>query len=770
MRRAIRIGRVRNGAALLVALAAAGTVVTTSSLAGQAGSPAAVQEVVPERLKQIFDSRDFTIRSFGPARWLDAGDAYTTLEPSGSTEGARDIVRYDTASGRREVLVDAARLVPAGATSALDIADYAWSSDRRRLLIFTNTRRVWRQNTRGDYWVLDVEADGGLRQLGGHADEATLMFAKLSPDATRAAYVRAHDLFVEDIATGTITRLTHDGSDTRINGTSDWVYEEEFGVRDGFRWSPDGRRLAFWSFDASGIEPFSLIDNTGALYPTITQIPYPKAGTINSAVRIGVVEAAGGETRWMRVPGDPRDTYIARMDWAADSDSLVLQHLNRLQNENEVLLADATSGAVRRVHRDESTSWVDVVDDLAWLDGGREFLWVSEKDGWRHAYGVDRNGGGDRLITRFDADITEVVGTDAAERWLYVIASPDDATQRYLYRAPLDGSEAPERLTPSDQPGTHSYRLSPDGRWAFHTYSRFEMPPRIELVRLPEHHAVRVLEDNAALASTVASWLSPPAEFFKVAVDAGIVLDGWMIKPRDFDPARRYPLLMYVYGEPAGQTVVDQWGGANLLYHRVLADAGFIVASVDNRGTPAPRGAAWRKVVYGAIGDLSSKEQAAAVRALVARHSFIDADRVAIWGWSGGGSTTLNCLFRFPDVFKLGIAVAPVPDQALYDTIYQERYMGLPADNADGYALGSPITFADGLAGRLLLIHGTGDDNVHYQGTERLVNALVAANKPFQMMVYPNRTHSISEGPGTSRHLYELLTRYLTEHLPPKRP
>lgn len=735
---------------------------TAATLSGQVAAPPAVESELDERLEAIFGSREFETRSFGPARWLGRDGAYTTLEPSSSTDGARDIVRYAAASGRREVLVDADRLVPDGQTAALTIADYAWSDDRSRLLIFTNTRRVWRRNTRGDYWVLDLDGGDGLRKIGNDAAASTLMFAKFSPDATRVAYVRAHDLYVEDLETGSTTRLTDTGSATIINGTSDWVYEEEFGVRDGFRWSPDGRRIAFWNFDASGIETFSLINNTDTLYPETTEIPYPKVGTTNSAVRIGVVTAGGGEPTWMRVPGDSRDQYIARMEWAADSDTLVLQHLNRLQNRNDVLLADVATGDVRRVHRDQSDTWVDVVDDLTWLDAGREFLWPSEKSGWRHVYRVTRDGGGERRITNIDADVTQVVGTGDGE-WLYFMASPENATQRYLYRTALDGSGSPVRVTPDDQPGTHSYRLSPDGQWAFHTYSRFEMPPRIELIRVPEHRAVRVLEDNAELASTVASWLTPAAEFFQVEVDDGIVLDGWMIRPRDFDPARRYPLVMFVYGEPAGQTVLDRWGGSQLLYHRALADAGFIVASVDNRGTPAPRGTAWRKVVYGAIGVLSSKEQAAAVRALVDRHPFIDGDRVAVWGWSGGGSSTLNCMFRFPDVFKVGIAVAPVPDQRLYDTIYQERYMGLPTDNAEGYRLGSPITFADGLQGQLLLIHGTGDDNVHYQGTERLVNRLVELGKPFDLMVYPNRTHAIREGAGTTLHLYKRMARYLLE-------
>jgi dipeptidyl-peptidase-4 len=285
----------------------------------------------------------------------------------------------------------------------------------------------------------------------------------------------------------------------------------------------------------------------------------------------------------------------------------------------------------------------------------------------------------------------------------------------------------------------------------------------VDLVRLPEHETVRVLEDNAALASKLSDIVQPPVEFFQTEVEPGLWLDSWMLKPRDFEPSQSYPLLVFVYGEPAGTTVVDRWGGERMLFHRALADEGFVVVSFDNRGTPAPKGAAWRKVVYGTVGEHSSRDQAAAVRAFRGEHSFVDPERVAVWGWSGGGSNTLNCMFRYPEVFKVGVSVAPVPDQRLYDTIYQERYMGLPDDNARGYEIGSPIHFAAGLEGRLLLVHGTADDNVHYQGTERLVNRLIELGKPFDMMVYPNRTHAIKEGDGTRFHVYSLIARYLTE-------
>jgi dipeptidyl-peptidase-4 len=442
----------------------------------------------------------------------------------------------------------------------------------------------------------------------------------------------------------------------------------------------------------------------------------------------------------------------------------MVQRLNRLQNTNDVLFADARTGDVRAAYRDQSTTWLDVVDDAEWLSEA-EFLWVSEKDGWRHAFGIRRDGTGERLITRFDGDIIGVAAVDAAGGWLYFTASPEAATERYLYRARLDGSGGVERITPASQPGTHSYNISPDRRWAFHTYSRFDMPPRVELISLPDHRAARTLVDNAALETRVAPLVEPPVEFFEIDIGGGVALDGWLLRPAQLEPGRKYPLVMFVYGEVAAQTVVDAWGGNRALFHRALAREGYIVASVDNRGTPAPKGAAWRKVVYGTIGDLSSKEQAAAVGAIAAKYTFIDLQRVGIYGHSGGGSNTLNAMFRFPDVYKVGVAGAPVPDQKLYDTIYQERYMGLPDENAEGYRVGSAINFAEGLTGKLLIIHGSGDDNVHYQGTERLVNRLVVLGKPFDLMVYPNRSHAISEGRGTSLHFFSLIARYLREHL-----
>jgi dipeptidyl-peptidase-4 len=599
------------------------------------------------------------------------------------------------------------------------------------------------------------------------------MFAKFSPDGSRVGFVRENNIYVENLKSGSVHAITRDGSSTIINGTSDWVYEEELSVRDCFRWSPDSKEIAYWQFDSSRVQQFTLLNDTDTLYPKAKLIPYPKVGTANSAVRIGVVSANGGKTRWMDVPGDPSEHYLFRMDWTGRENELAIGQLNRLQNQLVIYLADARSGKTKPLFRDEDRAWVDVPriggardEKFQWLDGGDQLLWLSEREGWRHAYLAARTGGSPRLLTAANADVISVERVDATGKQMYYLASPENATQAYLYRTSLDAPGEGSRVTPADEPGSHSYDISPDCRWAFHAYARSGHIPVIDLVSLPDGKRVRVLEDNKALEAAAAPLLNPPIEFFQVHLDDGTTLDGSLMKPRDFDPSKRYPIIVHVYGEPASATVADRNNRTDY-FHHALANDGYLIASFDNRGTPAPKGRAWRKVIYGSVGVLSSKEQAEALRKLIAERPYIDGKRVGVWGWSGGGTNTLNLMFRSPELYKVGVAVAPVPDQQLYDTIYQERYMGLPSGNPDGYRSGSAINFAGGLRGKLLVIHGSGDDNVHYQGTERLINKLVELNKSFDFMEYPNRTHAISEGKGTSLHIYSLIARYFEEHLPP---
>jgi dipeptidyl-peptidase 4 len=716
-------------------------------------------------LEQVVDASDFYPAFFGPARWLEDEAAYTTLEPSRDVQRGSDLVRYDAASGQRSVLVPASRLIPAGAQQPLRIDSYRFSSDKQRVLIFTNTARVWRNNTRGDYWLLDRRT-WALHKLGGpDAKPSTLMFAKISPDGKSVGYVRENDLYVEPVGGGSIRRLTSDGSRTTINGTTDWVYEEELFLRDAFRWSPDSKAIAYWQFDVRGVRDFLLINDTDSLYSFTIPVQYPKAGTTNSAVKVGVVSADGGETRWLRIDGDPRQNYIARMEWAANPTEVLIQRLNRAQNALELIVGDAKTGATRTIFVDRDSAYVDVVnDDIEWLDGGRSFTWLSDRDGWRHLYLMPREGGEPKLITHGDFDVVDVAQIDTKGGWVYFHASPDDATRMSLYRTRLDGTGKAERLTPAAMTGSNHYAVSSTGAFAFLTHTRFDEPQTTSLVALPTHSTVRGLASNATAQKNLGALARGKYEFTRVDA-GGVTLDAWLMFPPTFDPSKRYPVLFHVYGEPAGQTVTDEFGYTTYLWHLMLTQRGYIVASIENRGTPAPRGRAFRKALYKQIGVLSSRDQASAARALLRARPYLDSTRVGIWGWSGGGSMTLNLMFRSSDLYRVGMSVAPVPDMHLYDTIYQERYMGVPQDNESAYREGSPLTFVDGLKGDLLVVHGSGDDNVHYQGTERLVNALVAANKQFQLMVYPNRTHGIFEGPGTQLHLYSLLTKYLTDHL-----
>jgi dipeptidyl-peptidase-4 len=736
--------------------------------------PLAAQQAVPEAaaedqalmtevtLDRLFNG-DFRGEFLGATRWLNGGSGYTTLESADG--GGRDIVQYGTDSGERMVLVSASVLVPTGAEEPLSIQSYEWSSDGSRLLIFTNTRRVWRNNTRGDYWVLDRNT-GALTKLGDDAPEASLMFAKFDPAGNRVAYRQEFDLYVEDLRSGDIVRLTQDGSRTIINGTTDWVYEEEFSLRDAFLWSPDGEMLAFWQLDAEGVREYLMINDTDSLYSHTIPVQYPKAGGTNSAARVGLVPAVGGDIMWIEFPGDAREHYIPRMEWAGNSDAVIIQRMNRLQNQNQVVLADATTGALTSLFTERDNAWLDVVDDWQWLDDGKRFLWVSERDGWRHVYSVPRDGSISTAVTFGKYDMISVELIDERGDWLYFMASPDNPTQTYLYRTRLDGRSPAERITPASQPGSHRYNMSPDGRWALHTWSRFGVPPTTELIRIRGHQPVRTMVHNTTLNETIAALDRGESEFFTVNVD-GIEMDGWMMRPPDFEDGRRYPMLVYGYTAPAGTTARDAWGGFNYLWHVMLTQQGYIVATIDNRGTPAPKGREFRKVIYRQNGQIASADQAGAVRQLLAERSYIDPSRIGAWGWSGGGTYTLNALFRYPDLYSTGIAVAPLTHEKFYDTIYQERYMGLPADNAEGYEQSAALTFAHQLEGNLLVVHGSGDDNVHYQNTEALVNELVKNNRRFDLMVYPNRSHSIREGRGTRRHLFELLTRYLNEHLAP---
>jgi dipeptidyl-peptidase-4 len=701
-------------------------------------------------------------------KWTKDGNGYYRAESG-------EIVKYSLPGNSRTVLVARDKLVPAGLTKSLDIRNFSLSPDEQQLLIYTNTRKVWRLDTRGDYWVYKL-SDGSLRQLGKSLPPSSLMFAKFSPDGTRAAYVSNYNLYVEDIAIHRVKQLTFDGNHQLINGTFDWAYEEEFFCRDGFRWSPDSKQIAYWQINAENTREYLMLNTTDSIYPRTIPVEYPVAGEAPSPFKIGVVDIAGAHTQWMDIPTDPLlQSYAPRMEWAANSTELIIQHLNRKQDQSELMLCNAATGASTVIYREADSAWIDILplwnQDYAyggwdWLNNGREFLWASEKDGWRHLYRVSRDGKKEKLVTVGNYDVMDIVRVDEKGGYVYFMASPGNATQKYLYRIKLDGKGKAELISPANQQGTHEYRVSPDARFAFHSFSNYYTAPSSEWITLADHKGINgenLVNDAIARADKSASGI----EFFKIKTGEGVEMDAWMVKPVNFNPAKKYPVVFYVYTEPWGQNVKDEYGVTdNFLYQGNMAQDGYIYISIDNRGTPVPKGREWRKCVYRKIGLINIRDQALAAREIL-KWSYVDTSRIAVWGWSGGGSATLNLMFQYPDIYKTGIAVAAVGNQLTYDNIYQERYMGLPQENKQDFINGSPITYAKNLQGHLLYIHGTGDDNVHYSNAEMLINELVKYNRQFQLMSYPNRTHSISEGEGTFRHLSTLYTNYLRQYCTP---
>ena len=706
-------------------------------------------------LEDIYAKGTFRARGVPQPTWMEDGRSYSAF-----TE--RGLVRVDAATLAETIVVPASAFVPEGADQPLRLEGYEWSQDKSKLLVYTNSRRVWRRNTRGDYWLLDRSA-GTLRQLGKGLDPSRMMYGKLSPAGDKFGFVYYNDLYVEDTDTGVRRRLTFDGSDRFVNGNFDWVYEEELGCYDGWRWSPDGEKIAYWHSDTEGTGTFLMIDNIDSLYSFTIPLPYPKAGTTNSAVKVGVVDVETARTGWFPVPGDPRENYLARMEFVPGTDEVMIQQLNRLQNTNTVYYGNVNTLELKPFFEDHDDAFLDVHDHIVWLDGNRFFTWTSEKDGWRHLYRVSRDGKKETLVTQGDFDVIDVLEIDAKGGYVYYLASPDSAVEQYLYRSRLDGKGKAERVTPEGFRGTYSYNVSPGAKFALCSFGNSATPRVYEMVTLPDHKIVRVLEDNAALKAVYDSYGFRPREYFQVDI-GDAVLDGWMIKPRDFDPAGKYPVIFHIYGEPASSTVQDSWSGD--YWNQLLAQHGYLVMSIDPRGTNNPKGRGWRKSIYGKVGILAMADHAKAVRLAEARFPFMDPERIGVWGWSGGGSSTAHLMFEYPDIYSVGIAVAGVYSQFLYDSIYQERYMGLPSTNPDGYREGSPITHAAGLEGDLLLIHGTGDDNVHYQSCEMLVNELVKQGKMFSMMAYPMRTHGISERENTTMHLYRTMLKYWLEHLP----
>ncbi|UZD21014.1 DPP IV N-terminal domain-containing protein [Algoriphagus halophytocola] len=712
-------------------------------------------------LERIYASNEFRQERLQPIQWIENGDAYVTVE------NGNELARWDSKSLEKSIFVPGSALQSNG--KPLQLESFSLSEDGSKVLIFTNSSRVWRSNTKGDYYVYDLES-GALKQLGQDFEPSSLMFAKFSADNSKVAYVQKFNLYLEDFETGQVTQLTSDGTDKIINGTFDWAYEEEFGKRDGFAWSPDAKFISFWQIDASKIGTFYMINNTDSVYSRPIPLQYPKVGEEPAGAKIGLVDIASQKTKWIPIPGGEKENYLPGMQWIND-DLLLIQQMNRKQNQLTIWTYKPSHEELKKIYVESEKTWVDLAypdlsrygwsdNSLPLVDEGKAFLRMTETDGWRHIYKVDLASGNKTLLTPGEYDVASFGGLSDKE--VFFIASPKNATQRYLYAIDLAGKGKLRRVTPEAFEGVNTYDIAPNGQFAVHNHQSTSEPLTTRLISLPKHEVLKTLVENQAYKAKLASLKTPEIKFTTVTTSEGVTLDARIIYPVDFDETKKYPVLFHVYGEPWSTVATDTQVG---LYNIMLVQKGYFIIDMDNRGTPTLKGSDWRKSIYRKIGVINAQDQGLAAKELL-KLPYLDESRVAVWGWSGGGSMTLNLMFKFPEIYQTGMSVAAVSNQLIYDNIYQERYMGLPQENMEDFVNGSPITYAKNLEGNLLIVHGTGDDNVHYQGAEMLMNELIKHNKQFQMMPYPNRSHGIYEGAGTSLHLYTLLTNYLMEHTP----
>ena len=701
--------------------------------------------------------------------WSADGNSYTILEKT-------KIVKVELPSMNKTTLVDGEKLFPKDSLNPRQISSFQWSFDMGKALLYVNTETLYHKTT-GEVWLYDMKTSASI-QLGKNLRQNGLMYAKFSPDASQVAYVYqdksdnkvVYNLYTENLLTGKVKQLTFDTHDRCINGTFDWVYAEELFCKDGFRWSPDSKSIAYWNIDASQVRNYLMLNTTDSTYSFTVPVEYPKAGEDPSPAKIGVVDITSAKTKWMNIEGDPRQNYLVRLEWAG-TNQLIIQQLNRKQNQTNILHADTKTTKCKVLWSETDAAWIDVKaawsggDNMGWdwIESKKAFVWTSEKDGWRHLYRIGMDGK-ETLITKGDFDVTKLYLVDESHSLLYFAASPDNCTQKYLFVTSLDGSKKPERLTSTELPGTHNYLMSPNGLWARHSFSSHLYMPVSEWISLQD---LKPIDENKSILKNMKEDLyGKQIEYFKVTTEDNIKLDGWIAKPKDFDASKKYPVFFQVYGEPWSSTVMDTYGiGRNFQFGDAIPDQGYLLVSVDNRGTPSPRGREWRKSIYRKIGIVNIRDLAMGAKEVL-KWSFCDTSRVAVTGWSGGGSSTLNLMFQYPEIFKTGIAVAAVGNQLAYDNTYQERYMGIPSENRADFIAGSPYTYAKNLKGKLLYIHGTGDDNVHYSNAEKLINELIRYNKPFQMMAYPMRSHGIYEGEGTREHLKTISSKFLHENCP----
>ena len=669
----------------------------------------------------------------------------------------------------------------------IKIESFSFSQSKNKILLFTKSVKVWRYNTRGDYWVYDFNKNQ-VQKLGREMSSSSLMFAKFSPDENFVGYVSKEksesgfrnsstsvNIYLENLENREIKKLTSsNGTKKLINGTFDWVYEEEFGCRDGFIFSEDGSRIAFWQIDANQVRDFYMINNTDSIYSYTIPVEYPKVGEDLTPARIGVINLIDEKITWMKVPGEQNKFYLPRMTWMPGRNDLMIQQLNRKQNHSKIYIANSNNGETELLMEEKDDAWVDLRSSwpyqvqAGWkfINEGKEFLYTTEKDGWSHIYRFNINSKSEYLVTKGDYDVVKPLAYDEKNEMVYFIASPENPTERYLYKTSAKGNGSLNRVTPNVLEGSHNYQISTKAKYAFHSFSNYFTRPMQAIVTLPNHKFIN--DDQNMIKKFDASKKEEhPLEFFQITTVDDVTMEGWIVKPKNLNKNKKYPVLFYFYSEPAGQTGVNRYGaGNNGLYDGNLGDDGYVYVTFDGRGTPSPKGRAWRKAIYRNIGRINVRDMAMGAKAVFEKYDFIDTSRVAVHGWSGGGTATLNCLFQYPEIFHTGIAVAAVANQLTYDNIYQERYMGDPKESYQDYVDGSPIKYAKNLEGNLLYIHGTGDDNVHYQNAEMLANELIKHKKVFYMLSYPNRSHGIREDDAYP-HVRLMFTDFLRKNCPP---
>ena len=706
--------------------------------------------------------------------WNESETGYFTIKDN-------NIVLVSTRGKEDKVILSSSQV------NNLEIESFSFSQSKNKILIFTQSVKVWRYNTRGDYWVYDFKKNE-IQKLGRNMSGSSLMFAKFSPNERFVAYVSKEksesgirnsstsvNIYLESLDDRTIKKLTSsNGTKKLINGTFDWVYEEEFGCRDGFIFNEDGTRIAFWQIDANQVRDFYMINNTDSIYSYTIPVEYPKVGEDLTPARIGVINLTNEEITWMKIPGEQNKFYLPRMTWMPGRNDLMIQQLNRKQNHSKIYIANANNGKTELLMEEKDDAWVDLRSSwpyqvqAGWkfINNGKEFLYTTEKDGWSHIYRFDITNKTEYLVTKGNYDVVKPLAYDEKNESVYFIASPENPTERYLYKTSAKGDGKLIRVTPDVLEGSHNYQISTKAKYAFHSFSNYFTRPMQAIVSLPNHKFINE-NQNMIEKYDLEKKKDHPLEFFEITTVDDVTMEGWIVKPKNLDKNKKYPVLFYFYSEPAGQTGVNRYGaGNNGLYDGNLGEDGYVYVTFDGRGTPSPKGRAWRKAIYRNIGRINVRDMAMGAKAVFEKYEFIDTSRVAVHGWSGGGTATLNCLFQYPEIFHTGIAVAAVANQLTYDNIYQERYMGDPKESYQDYVDGSPIKYAKNLEGNLLYIHGTGDDNVHYQNAEMLANELIKHKKIFYMLSYPNRSHGIRED-GAYPHVRLMFTDFLRKNCPP---